>query len=209
MKTREKILLTSLEMFNSEGMLSVSTNHIADQMDISPGNLYYHFSNKEEIIIELFERFKKQMEALFLAPSDRAMDIDDTWLWLHLMFETIWEYRFLYRNLVNLTQKNRSLRIHFNHILRQKKHAAIVFCSNLAKAEILQADSTEIAALAENITLVSTYWLNYSTIRNNDSAMEDDSDISLAVYQVMSLVIPMLREPEKSQLKIFSAAYLN
>ena len=56
MSTREKILDTALALFNKEGTAAISTNHIAEAAGISPGNLYYHFRNKEEVIRELFER---------------------------------------------------------------------------------------------------------------------------------------------------------
>lgn len=206
MKTRERILVTSLRMFNEEGVTRVSTNHIADEMDISPGNLYYHFKNKDEIILELFESFKKKMEGLLLAPEDRQMSMDDTWFYLHLIFELIWEYRFLYRNLVDLTQSNRSLRIHFHYIIRQKIESAQAVLSSLRRSGILQADEAEIEASAVNIAVLATYWLNFSTIRSPERHPE--ADLSPAVYQVMSLVAPLLREPERSQLRLLANQYL-
>ncbi len=59
MKTKERILLTSIELFNRSGVVAVTTNHIAKAMDISPGNLYFHYDNKEEILVELFKRMAK------------------------------------------------------------------------------------------------------------------------------------------------------
>ena len=56
MSNRQRIIDAALMLFNDQGTGAVSTNHIADAAGISPGNLYYHFRNKEEIIRVLFER---------------------------------------------------------------------------------------------------------------------------------------------------------
>ena len=57
-KTSERIVLNSLELFNQQGERSISTNHIAAHMEISPGNLYYHFPNKQAIIAVLFSEYE-------------------------------------------------------------------------------------------------------------------------------------------------------
>ena len=68
-------------------------------MNISPGNLYYHFDNKDEIVIELYEAYEARVAPLFADPRGRHLGVDDLWLWLHLLFEEMWGYRFLYRDL--------------------------------------------------------------------------------------------------------------
>ena len=67
-RTRERILETALALFNRHGEPSVTTAHVADEMNISPGNLYYHFRNKDEIIGELYAAYESEVLPLFGVP---------------------------------------------------------------------------------------------------------------------------------------------
>src|SRR5262249_47085844 len=86
-RTRERILDASLALFNPAGEPNVTTADIADEMNISPGNLYYHFRNKDDIIGELFAAYAAEVAPLLAVPRGRAPDVEDLWLLLHLVFE--------------------------------------------------------------------------------------------------------------------------
>lgn len=73
MKTRDRILLKSLELFNEQGERLITTNHLAAALGMSPGNLYYHFPNKDAIIFELFQQYADQMQSTLHLPSDRPL----------------------------------------------------------------------------------------------------------------------------------------
>ena len=60
MKTKDKIIHCALKLFNEQGERQITTNHIAADLGISPGNLYYHFSNKQEIIRSIFQLYVEQ-----------------------------------------------------------------------------------------------------------------------------------------------------
>src|SRR5215207_10034406 len=117
-RTRERILETALELFNRAGEPHVTTADIADEMNISPGNLYYHFRNKDEIITELYATYEARVLPLLADPAGREIDVDDLWLLLHLVFEEMWAYRFLYRDLDELTSRNHRLGARFGELLR-------------------------------------------------------------------------------------------
>src|SRR5438067_7598567 len=93
-RTRERILETALALFNQLGEPHVTTADIADEINISPGNLYYHFRNKDDIIGELYVAFDRSVAPLLAGPSERAADVEDLCLFLHLLFERMWQYRF-------------------------------------------------------------------------------------------------------------------
>ena len=206
-KTRDRILHTSLQLFNEHGEPRITTNHIADEMDISPGNLYYHFRNKDEIIWLLFEQFERRMDSTLQVPERRIPDMEDMWLYLHLVFENIWEYRFLYRDLDNILSRSKKLRNHFRRIMERKISTATTICQGLVVAGVMNATAEDISALARNIAVIATYWLNFENI--NAGVRHDSERLARGVYQVLSLVVPFLQEPARALFADISREYLS
>ncbi|MGH6623750.1 MAG: TetR/AcrR family transcriptional regulator, partial [Burkholderiaceae bacterium] len=127
-RTRERILELSLRLFNDFGEPNVNTTLIAEEMNISPGNLYYHFRNKDDIINCLFQQFEREIDQLLQLPSGRQANVEDAWLFLHVLFELIWKYRFFYRDLNNLLANNRTLELKFKALLKQKVEVSRGLC---------------------------------------------------------------------------------
>jgi AcrR family transcriptional regulator len=213
-RTRERILKVSLALFNHQGETNVTTGHIADELNISPGNLYYHFRNKDEIIHYLFAEFEQAMELAPNEVTDAASAMEDMWLYLHLMFERIWAYRFLYRNLDDLLARDSKLKSHFNIIIGHKRDAMVALCHALITAKAMKAADDEIHALAENVLVVATYWLNFEHLRarpKNKLEAEPDPEkhLSRGVYQVMALVSPFLLGDAKAHLHHLMENYID
>jgi AcrR family transcriptional regulator len=203
--TRQRILDTSLAMFNGQGEPNVTTNHIADELEISPGNLYYHFRNKDDIIEQLFQRYEERMDSALLAPEGRLPHLEDIWLQLHLVFECIWDYRFLYRDLVDILSRNRHLRLRFARILKRAAGNATAVMRGLVQAGVMRASAKEVDSTATNILVIATFWLNYASVRGDRDERES---IRFGIVQVMMLVSPFLRDAERVHLDTLTGAYL-
>ncbi len=206
-RTRERIVETSLRLFNEFGEPNVTTTVIADELNISPGNLYYHYRNKDEITNTIFGAFEREIEALLAAPAQRAATVEDLWLFLHLLFEAIWRYRFLYRDLNDLLSRNRLLEVHFKQILERKVVAAEALCRGLAETGELRASSAEIRALATNMVVVITYWLSFEYVRNPRNPQEGPI-AARGAYQVMALLAPFLVGESRDLVEKLSREYL-
>ncbi|UZE94449.1 TetR/AcrR family transcriptional regulator [Alkalimarinus alittae] len=204
MKTRDRILHTTLELFNECGEPNVTTLQIADEMDISPGNLYYHFKNKTEILSELFDWYEREIGEILDVP-ETSLDVEDQWLFLHLIFEVIARYRFLYQDLVNVMSRHERLANKFKKIITKKTNASRLICQNLAEQGILNANPKEIDALCKSIVLTATYWISFSTVIDGE---QSDDTLNQGVYQVMTLVLPYLREEERALLREVGESYL-
>ena len=206
-QTRVRILETSLAMFNAQGEPNVTTNHIADELGISPGNLYYHFRNKDDIVEHLFAQYEARIDGALVPPDGRAPDLEDIWMQLHRVFESLWEFRFLYRDLVDILARNRKLKLRFARIMDRAAASARMLLGDLVRAGVMRASADEIRALAENILLIATFWMNFNAVRGG-KPQPDEAALQRGIHQVMMLVAPFLRDAERFHLNSLSATYL-
>ena len=204
-QTRQRILGASLAMFNLQGEPNVTTNHIADELEISPGNLYYHFRNKDDIIEQLFARYEERMDTALVSPDGRLRDLEDIWLQLHLVFECIWDYRFLYRDLVDILSRNRRLRMRFARILKRADEQAHTVMRGLVQAGVMRASADEVDAASTNILVIATFWMNYASARGDK---DERASIRDGIVQVMMLISPFLRDAERVHLNTLTRAYI-
>lgn len=202
--TRQRILDCALAMFNAQGEPTVTTNHIADELGISPGNLYYHFRNKDDIIEQLFARYEARMDEVLAPPDGRLPGLEDIWLQLHLVFECIWDYRFLYRDLLEILSRSRRLRIRFARILRRADDRARAVMAGLSQADVIRATPAEIDAAATSLLVLATFWLNYAAVRGDHDERKAIHD---GIVQVMMLIAPFMRDAERVHLNQLIRAY--
>jgi AcrR family transcriptional regulator len=197
-RTRERILETALAMFNETGEPSVATTSIAFEMGISPGNLYYHYHSKEAIVADIFAEYRREIETTLAAPEERLPNAEDCWLFLHLVFEAIWKYRFIYRDINDLVSRYRVIEVQFRRILNHKIRVIEQILAGLVKGGQMRAEPAEIATLAENIALIASYWMSFEFARN-PRAVQDGHTLARGAFHVIALAAPYL-EPREREL---------
>ena len=208
-RTAERILEVTLELFNRFGEPNVSTTVISAELKISPGNLYYHYPAKDELINALFGRYETALDELLRA-ADSVRNVEDAWLFFHMLFELIWQYRFLYRDLNDLLSKNRKLETHFQFVLKNKGRAVQAVLGGLARGSAMKIDAREAEPVATAMVVVLTYWLSYEYVRDPRKALEPESAgaaLARGAYHVLSLLMPYLEPAERDHLHGLVAPY--
>ena len=206
-RTAERILEVTLDLFNRFGEPNVSTTLISAELHISPGNLYYHYPAKDELINALFDRYEKGLNELLHA-ADNVRNVEDAWLFLHMLFELIWQYRFLYRDLNDLLSNNRRLETQFQAILRDKARAVRTVLDALADRERLPDAQAEVVATAMVVLL--TWWLSFEYVRDPRHALEPDTaqaSLLRGAFHVLSLLAPYLHAEARAHLEALAARY--
>jgi AcrR family transcriptional regulator len=178
-------------------------------MRISPGNLYYHYPAKDELINALYDRYEAALHELLQAADDVG-NVEDAWLFFHMLFELIWQYRFLYRDLNDLLSRNRRLETHFQFVLQHKGQAVRALLAGLGLGGAIRLEAREAAPVATAMVVVLTYWLSYEYVRDPRRALEPaNAAASLArgAYHTLSLLLPYLDPASRAHLHALVGPY--
>tara|TARA_B110000438_G_scaffold88514_1_gene88020 strand:+ start:490 stop:1110 length:621 start_codon:yes stop_codon:yes gene_type:complete len=191
MKTKNKIINTAIKLFNKQGTNLVSTNHIAKAMGISPGNLYYHFSSKNDIIRAISRQFNSELVSIFQFQLDDVSDFSERFTTLfHSFFKMQKSYQFLFFEGVRLVKHDKELQNGYSELKGLIEESYFKLLSNLVKIKLLKKDSLLIVdELLEKQWIIMWYWASYSSI---EKKVFDDERIKKGIVLSLSIIKPQL-----------------
>ena len=191
MKTKDNIIATAIMLFNLHGTKAISTNHIAKEMGISPGNLYYHFSSKNDIIRSIANKFKSDLGSVFKIHLDTISDFSDNLTSLYNRFFTIQQsYQFLFLEGVHLIKQDQILFDNYTKLRGLIKSGYHELLSNLVKIKIMKKQSLNIIDdLLDAQWIIMWYWINHTILDRNTY---DDFQIKKGIKLSFSIIKPQL-----------------
>lgn len=165
---RGEILKAALSLFNARGTSAISTNHVAAKLGISVGNLYWHFSGKEPIVLALFEEQSRSFDGVWTPPTKASDAADVAVHALHRSFEIAWDYRFFYRELVALARIYPSLRE--RHATERKRRSGEIraFQRSFITLGVLRLPdaAASLAPLEDMGWMITSFWLPHVELRD-------------------------------------------
>jgi AcrR family transcriptional regulator len=205
-RTRDRILEASLALFNEEGLAAGSTHRIAAELGMSPGNLHYHFKAKQLIVGDLFRRFEERLDACMEAAA--SVDaLDDAWLSLHLTFEAVNEYRFIYRDIGHLLNDYPELEARAQALTARSLLASKSLCVGLKDAGVIEASDEDIEMLALQIVFATTSWFSFKRLVPKRSG-QVHAEPALAAYYALSFLSPYVVGEARGYLNYLRSKYL-
>jgi len=189
MKTRDKIIQASIELFNEQGERNVTTNHIAAHLAISPGNLYYHFRNKEDIILSIYEEYARSLLLDTLPQvSAEAKPLDSLILYMDSVFQTTMKFRFFYSNLPVLLDKNPILREKYVEVQQSISERVSQLLILLRGADFIEFADDELADIVSILRLINTFWVSFHQTQTIVNEVNDS-----VFYQGVLKILVILR----------------
>lgn len=192
MKTAQRVLATALELFNQHGESSVTSVDIANEMDISPGNLYYHFKGKELIVEALFDLHFRQLINLLDAANPDGLVLEEQFYYVYLLLEKIHLYRFIYRSPMDLMEKYPVVAKGLAKIAKRLETTIENILTTNIQRETLSINSDELKPLVESVSIIMLQSTQYYQLKQR---FDDEHQIYSALALLLTLLMPRMQVP--------------
>jgi AcrR family transcriptional regulator len=196
MKTKERILIKALELFNNEGLKEVTLRRIAGSLGMSQGNLNYHFKTRAEIISQLYFRLVGEMDRemdkitkegpilLFLSKSARVS------------MKILYQYRFITRDLYSVLETDQDLKNHYLQLQKLRHQQYLQVFQHMIKEGLMREEELEgeYDRLYERMNILGDNWINAADFFSTDGASK------VAHYHALlfEVIYPYLTEKGKA-----------
>jgi AcrR family transcriptional regulator len=186
--TKARIVDAALRLWNEQGIARVTTNHVAAHLGMSPGNLYYHFRNKDEIVRAAFDRMNLEADEVWALPEGRIPDLEDLRRFLLGNLRLYRAYVSLARELPALVRADVDLRKSYRkvHARRVQQLGAIVDRLTLVGLLRLPDDAAR-TALIESAWIVGSFWVPYLEMKDANAT---NAEIARGARLVLALMRP-------------------
>jgi AcrR family transcriptional regulator len=193
MGNRERIIEETRALMNEHGAASIGTTQIAEALKISPGNLYYHFKNKEEIIRILFDDVERALHELLTADIEIPISAARFAGFYLRSLEVVWDNRFFYGGLLQLLRNDEVLAERY----RKVQADSIDGLEGLARQFYKDGNMAKpkgrngFRSLGLNTWLVWTNWIRYKQTMSPTQLVTRE-DLAEGVGQIFDVLTPYL-----------------
>ena len=153
------VLKTATYLFNEKGFFNVSMQENAKSLNISPGNLTYHFPKKQNLL----ESIQKEIIAkstLSIKPRNQLITLGHLEDLFHQFFEVQRAYSFYFSNLQYLSHEYPDVVERYKEVSTQRLAEAQILVDYYVQTGRLLPPSTRIhhGALIQNLWISNTFW---------------------------------------------------
>lgn len=193
MSTKELILDVALVLLNERGESIVTSVDLANEMNISPGNLYYHFKGKEAVVEELYAQFHARvLIALQEITKQSKGDPKETLAGLAVVADILQQFRFISQDILGLHERYPALRTPLAKLLGFLNQTLKALVKRMMDQSTLAESSSAAPLLADNLMYTILHFGGY------DDLLASEGRVPTSIEEHLYLHFLSFIEPPKS-----------
>lgn len=188
-----------MTLFNQQGVHVVSTRHMAEHVGISPGNLYYHFRNKEDVLLALYASLEADLLQILQLPEQRVVKLEHVLQYVVRLFEHLWAYRFFYRDVISHLGTMPQVEMRYRNLSAQVLASGSAIYSEMVRSGLMIAPPALIPVITANSWIVLSHWFSYQKSLGHPQPIGRE-DIRAGVVHFVAQFYPYLKPRSRKQL---------
>jgi len=198
MKTKEKILVTALQLFNKNGIDNVTVRSIAFEMGISHGNLCYHFPNTDDIIYKLYLNLVDELSSIIEKMDSSNSILQQLYDLSGLTFKTMYQYKFILIDFVSILRKIDPIRKYHKNLIKNRKHQFTHIINILINKKLIIEEKipNTYAQVVERFMIFGDSWIAHAEV------FYDGKEKEKSIYYsnlILNSLIPFLTKKGLSE----------
>ena len=199
MTTKQRILTTSLQLFNEQGIDTITVRHIAKELGMSHGNLCYHFPNTDAIAETLYDQLIEELNSILENPALLTeVNLKLLYTLSEFVFQKLYKYKFLMQDFVNLMRRNPTLKQKHQKLVRSRRRLFQIGIEAGIHVGFLKPDIIpgQYENYFEQLFIISDFWLSSAEILFEG---KEEDKLKTYINIAFSLIIPYLTEKGLAQ----------
>ncbi len=195
-RTKEKILKQSLILFNDQGLDHVSLRSISNALNMSVGNLQYHFKKREDIIHELYFQLVSTIDIAIENSGNTQSKLEEFFETTAAIVNCFYEYRFIFQDFTSVMNQHEAIRTHYQELMKNRKLQFSAFIGSLIKRNLMRKEllPNEYDHLFVRFQILSDFWMSSSLIELERVAQKE---VSMYTEMIHQTIFPYLTETGK------------
>ncbi|MEQ8303906.1 MAG: TetR/AcrR family transcriptional regulator [Cyclobacteriaceae bacterium] len=195
--TRQIILDKAKDLFNSNGIQTTTLRQIALALNISQGNLNYHFKAKQDITEALYFELVHKMDAEMDSLTQQFSLLSTLYQSAEKTIRIFYQYRFLMRDMYLIFRESEKIKSHYINLQQIRRTQFNTLFSAMLEHKILRQEefANEYARLYERLNILGDNWINAFEL------FKIDQDDPIRYYHnlLFETIYPYLTDTGKNQ----------
>ena len=201
MSNRKKLILEAARaLFNEKGYSQVTIRMIATKLNMSSGNLNYHYKKREDILQALYFEMASEFDERVNMLNVTEISINKIKYDIEKSMKRMFDYSFFWTDLYNLLSINNKVQEHFQEVYKKRINGCLLLFKVLKDKGLMREPSYEFEYnfLAERMINYGNTWLYSSNLYANQlNRIKIDSHVKL----YLSMLFPFLTSKGKKELQ--------
>jgi AcrR family transcriptional regulator len=202
--TKEDILASGLRIVNARGLSALTIRAVAEDLELSPGNVSYHFRRKEDLVAALVARLGAGNASRL---GREIGSLGELFEMFRELFRNQYEHRGLVLALPDVIETFEQIRADYRKSELVRRRTVFALLAALRARGALSGSDRELSRLVSHVTLIARFWIGEARVSYGKHGQQRIVAHYLAL--IADTLLPYTTEAHRAELESYRDGWID